>query len=170
MRGLVGLATVLILVLGVTFPAVARVDQATQRAVDHAQVAVEQGEGDAVYQAIDQAQNTRTVVDQSTLQNGGYNSAGDARLLLGVVALLIAGVILVRRIRKQRSKDHTFGGLGSYFRRMRTREWREKMPWDNRRAGSERGSESEDIAEASGDCTGGASDLSIACHPSTRQR
>lgn len=128
MRGLVGLTTMLILVLGVAFPAVARVDQATQRAVDHAQVAVEQGEGDAVNQAIDQAQNTRTVVDQGTLQNGGSTSASGARLLLCVVALLIAGVVLVYRIREQRSKDHTFGGLGSYFRRMQTRGWHEKMP------------------------------------------
>ena len=158
------------LVLGVAVPAAARVDQATQRAVNQAQVAMDQGEGDAVYQAIDQAQNTRKVVEQSPLENRDSTPVSEARFLVGAVALLAAGVLLVYTIRGWRRKNRNFSGLGLYYRRRRLPDWHEQAPSASSRSVGERGNESEERAESSGDYLGSDTDLSIGCPSSSCQR
>lgn len=98
----------LLLVLMVAAPAVARVDQAADRVVNQAQVAVEQGEGDAVYQAISQAQSTKQGVEQSSAQNDDSITSTDIGYLLAAGALFVAGgalaYIFTRRQRKRRQQ------------------------------------------------------------------
>jgi hypothetical protein len=115
--------TMLVLVAVVTVPALARTDQAAQEVANRAQGAVEKGEEEEpVSQAIDQAHNQNQTVDQSSVQEAGGSLSGleAAFLLVGTIALFVIVGALAYRIFRG-SRNHTYGGLGSSFWRMRRR-------------------------------------------------
>ena len=121
LRGLVGLATMLVLVAVVTVPALARGDQAAEQVVDRAQGAVEKGEDNAVSQAIDQAHNNNQSVDPSSVRAGGSFTGVEAVFfILGSSILsLIVGALAYGIFRG--SINHTYGGSDSSVWRMRRR-------------------------------------------------
>jgi Rieske Fe-S protein len=106
-RTLLVMATVAVMaamLVAAAAPALARVEQAVDRSVNQTQVAVKEAESPAAYQAVEQAQNRNRVADRSPVQTRGPITGGDALFLLGTVALLIAGGVLVHRVIRWQSQ------------------------------------------------------------------
>ena len=100
------LATVMAtMIMATAATALARVDQAVDRAVNQTQLAVKDVESPDAYQAVEQAQNANRVVDRSPVQTGDFITGGEAMFLLGSVALLIAGRVLAHRVVRWHSQQ-----------------------------------------------------------------
>lgn len=90
-------------------PALARVEQeAVNQVVNQAQDAATKPESFTAYQAVEQAQNSNRVADQSSIHSSnGSITSSDALFLAGTtVGLLIAGVVLTRRVVRRQSQRH----------------------------------------------------------------
>ena len=103
-RTLLGIATptvMAVILVATAAPTLARTAQAVDQVVSQSQVAVKALESPATYQALEQAQNANELRNQSPIQTDGSTTGGAALLLVGNVALPLAGGALVYRAARQ---------------------------------------------------------------------